>query len=236
MNILYSARHFLRRSITKYPSVYLPIARLRSPGLAVVKDSELVLEGYPRCGNSYAEAALRLPQGRSLKLAHHCHAIAQVLYAVRNNKPCLVLVRAPIDVVASFCEKSGGKISPRLAMQEYLDFYGRLDAIVDRCVVARFETVTEDFSKVIDELNQCYNLNLDNWPNGVVDKKQVMDEVERLNFERNGTHTTGYGSKATKSELERRKNNKEEILRKISNPKLRSLLDECERIYGNILS
>jgi len=68
---------------------------------AVDRATELVIEGFARSGNTFAVAAFSLAQPRPVRLAHHLHAPAQVLLAARMGIPCIVLVRDPVDAVAS---------------------------------------------------------------------------------------------------------------------------------------
>mgnify|MGYP006403226531 CR=1 FL=1 len=60
----------LRRIVFRSPTLYLPFRQLRRPGTTLTQDTELVIEGFPRSGNTWAEFSFRQAQVRSVKLAH----------------------------------------------------------------------------------------------------------------------------------------------------------------------
>jgi len=82
-------RFALRSVLGRSPAVYFGIQRLRPSRrhLLVKKDTEIVIEGYPRSANTFAVAAFLLAQGRAVKIAHHLHVPAQVIQAVRWGIP-----------------------------------------------------------------------------------------------------------------------------------------------------
>lgn len=72
---LTNLRFQARVTISHYPWLYFPIQRLRPQrrDLVVARDTEIVIEGYPRSANTFAVAAFLLAQGRPVKIAHHLH-------------------------------------------------------------------------------------------------------------------------------------------------------------------
>lgn len=144
----------LKTVVAQYPLLSLPIARLRSGhGEVVARDSQIVIEGFPRTGSSFAVAAFRRAQGRSVKVAHHVHAPGQLMAAVRWEIPALVLIRQPEDTVLSFLIRNP-EIPIRRALVGYERFYRPLLPLRDRLVVATFDEVVEDFGKVTARVNQ----------------------------------------------------------------------------------
>ena len=73
----------LRRSVSlllgDYPRLYYPVMRhhRRYKELLITDATELVLEGYPRSGNTFAVAALQFAQDRPLRIARHTHMPAR---------------------------------------------------------------------------------------------------------------------------------------------------------------
>src|SRR4051794_9960583 len=57
--------------------------RVSYPG----RDTQLVLDGYPRCGNSYARAAFDYANGNRVSVASHAHSYRAVQVAVRREIP-----------------------------------------------------------------------------------------------------------------------------------------------------
>jgi hypothetical protein len=88
--------------LAPYPSLAVPLARLRGEGELVDSRTDLVVESYPRCASSFAIAAFRLAQEpRSLRVAHHTHASGHVIAGIRLGIPTLVLIREPAGAVVS---------------------------------------------------------------------------------------------------------------------------------------
>jgi hypothetical protein len=86
------ARRRLRGWIGEHPALYLPLAagfRRAYDGSrkAVGRETEVVIEGFPRCGNSFAFAAFALAQPHPVHIAHHLHAPAQVLASAARTPP-----------------------------------------------------------------------------------------------------------------------------------------------------
>jgi hypothetical protein len=142
--------------VAQYPLLALPIARLRrGHGEVVARDTEIVIEGFPRTGSSFAVAAFRRAQGRPVKVAHHVHAPAQLKAAVRWHIPALVLIRRPEDAIVSYLIREPD-LPMHLALGSYIRFYRPLLPLRDRLVVATFEQVVNDFGNVIARVNDAY--------------------------------------------------------------------------------
>lgn len=153
-------RRAIRRRLYRTPALYLPLRNLRRPGTVVTPTTELVIEGFPRCGNTWTEFAIREAQGRPIVMAHHSHAPAQVLAAVRMGRPTLVVIRDPADAVTSMLRMGHGFSGARSLLQEYVDFYSAIEPVRDRIVVASFAEVTQRLNSVIDRLNARFGLEL----------------------------------------------------------------------------
>src|SRR5205814_3293356 len=97
--LLAGARWEVRTFLGRYPAIALPLLRARGGDgfLAPIRDeTEVVIEGFPRSGNTFAVAAFHYAQRpRDVKIAHHAHVPAQLLSAVRLGLPAVVLVRDP---------------------------------------------------------------------------------------------------------------------------------------------
>ena len=154
------------RSLTKHRAPYLWLSRLRYPARserdslnvlpeAIRQDTEIVIEGPARSANTFAVMAFRLAQLRSVSIAHHLHAPAQVVAAVKRKIPALVLLRNPEDVVLSRVV-SHPPITIKQAIREYVQFFTHVLPYRPNVVVAGFEDVTTDFGTVIARLNRKF--------------------------------------------------------------------------------
>jgi hypothetical protein len=140
--------------VARYPALALPIARRRH-GEPVDPATEIVIEGFPRSGTSFAVAAFRRAQGRPVEIACHVHAPAQILEGVRRSLPVLLVVREPEATTVSFAIRNP-HLTLRQALRAYLRFHEPLAPLRNRIVVGRFDEVTKDLGTVIDRVNERF--------------------------------------------------------------------------------
>lgn len=159
--LLTRMRYELRGIVGSYPSVFLPFKRWkrkrRRRGTAGIVDAstEIVIEGFPRSGNTFAEVAFTFAQQRQVDVAHHLHVPAQVIYAVRRRIPTLVIVRRPKDAAVAL-KLMDPKLNLRQILKGYVRFHQSILPYLDGCVVATFDQVTSDLGAVIARLNRRY--------------------------------------------------------------------------------
>ena len=128
--------------------------------------SEIVIEGFPRSGNSFAKQAFMLANPQVNSIATHLHVPANALIGVRLAKPVVVLIRKPVDAVLSLLAltmevnhregRDRAKLSFGCAFKEYYAFYRTLLPYSQGIVFASFETVSSDFGLVIDQVNSRF--------------------------------------------------------------------------------
>lgn len=152
-------RYEARCIIAGTPSIYLPLARLKQVdalgATAVGRGSELVIEAFPRSGNTFAVFAFLMAQDLSIRLAHHLHAPAQLHAAARLGVPALLIVREPADAVCSFVQRES-MILPGQALRNWCRFHEQVLPAADSMVIATFEQVTDDFGRVIERVNNRF--------------------------------------------------------------------------------
>jgi hypothetical protein len=141
--------------------IFLPTVRFRpalrdpDPRPWVSRTTEIVIEGYPRSGNTFAVVAFRLAQGREIEIAHHLHAAAQVKRAARLDVPAIVLIREPSEAILSLVVRDP-HASMRWALRSYIRFYSAVVPYLEKTVVAPFATVTSDLASIIRMVNKRY--------------------------------------------------------------------------------
>jgi len=146
---LYSAE----TRLAKYPSLALPLARLRAEGELVDETTDLLIESFPRCASSFAVAAFHLAQEpRSVRVAHHVHAPGHAIAAIRAGLPALVLIREPEDVVVSNLIRHPERTVSDV-LRGYLRFYQPLRRFRDGLVIGTFKEVVGDFGSVVRRIN-----------------------------------------------------------------------------------
>jgi hypothetical protein len=168
--------------LAPYPSLAVPLARLRGEGELVDSRTDLLVESYPRCASSFAIAAFRLAQEpRSLRVAHHTHASGHVIAGIRLGVPALVLIRGPEGAVVSSRIRHPSRTYADL-LRGFRAFYeplvahrgdvvvgtfdevvgGELGAIVRR-LNARFGTTFAEFEPTEENIARCMREIDDDW-------------------------------------------------------------------------
>ena len=230
-------RYEVRGLIEEHPRVYLPLARLKHnfyPGaVAVSRQTDILIEGFPRSGNSFAVTAFRLAQQRPVAVAHHFHAPAQIMAAARWGVPTLLLLRDPEDAVLSQVLRCPF-LTVRQALKAYVRFYRRLQLYSDRYVLASFESVTNDFGKVIRRVNEKFGTEFEEFahtPANVERCFEIMEETNRRLFGKGEIIETMVSRPS-----ERRAGLKAKPRREFWKPRLARLRKEARRTHASYLS
>ena len=137
--------------------LYLPIARWRHAHVYLKDDTEIVIEGFPRSGNTFAMTAFEFAQGRPCSISSHIHASSVIKRAIERGIPVIVLVRKPVDAAISFEIMLRHSVPASQGLAYYARFYEDLLPFRDSIVIASFETATSDFGKIIDAVNEKYS-------------------------------------------------------------------------------
>ncbi len=106
-----------------------------------------MIEAFPRSSNSFAVRLFQQanPEIEYDEIAHHSHIISNVKQAVHWEIPSLIIVRDPLDAIASNMLAYGDTSDEmlRILCRKYLDFYEWIAEQPDRVVVVRFEDITQ---------------------------------------------------------------------------------------------
>lgn len=157
--------------LDRFPVLYLGLLRLSrrchwSREWIVGRDTEIVIEGFPRSGNSFALSAFKSANPQVKRIATHVHMASQVVRAAQLQVPCVMLIRQPLEAVCSLLALSvqlgdlpadtpDSSLGERLArlFDYYRLFHQRTWPVREAVLPAPFEVVTQDFGHVIDALN-----------------------------------------------------------------------------------
>lgn len=208
-----------RRFLTERPVLYFPIALLRYRRWLFFKGYGLLVDGYPRCANSYISEALRVC-APGLRVRSHCHNPAFVLYAVRSRKPVCLLYREPVAAISSWIVYSGA--SPHIAIQLYIDYYETIEHCLRDVVLVDFEEATRQFSIVVDRINRRYGALVPHLP------ERWRDEVHRRVSSRDWGNSPRQSSLPDAS----RQPAIEAVAKVLQTPKYREQVARAYRIYN----
>lgn len=208
-------------------------AKATRKNLAVTtEDTEIVIEGFPRSGNTYAYAAFCLAQARPVDVAHHVHGTAQVSLALRFGVPVMVLVREPRDAVTSLVVRDPC-VDVEAALLQYLQFYQCMRAVRERVVVAPFDEVTNDFGAVIERVNTRFGSRFCLYEHTEENEALVREAIDRLDMadSRDARGNELRVARPTAAKAARR----EEILRAFDTANASALLRDASGVYREFL-
>lgn len=146
--------------------------------------TELVIEGYFRCANTFAALAFVQAQETKRKIANHTHAPASIDRAVRLGVPALVLIRHPDDVAISHVLKYPG-LSLAQSLKWYRCFYEHICPHRRSLVVADFSEVTTDFGAVIRRINRRFDTDFTPFDHSEENVARLFSRIRRSDLRLN---------------------------------------------------
>jgi hypothetical protein len=164
-----------------FPKIYYPLFAGKYPfnQLAVTSSTEICIEGYPRCANSFAAYAFLLSNG-DVKIGHHLHVPAQILRAVSMNIPAVAVIRNPEDAVLSFLVFQHS-VNADLYLKAYIKFYESIIHLSDKFIITDFSTTIGDFNKVIRSVNSKFNTEFKTIENLDQRKDEIFATLKQIN-------------------------------------------------------
>jgi hypothetical protein len=176
--LTYTADRAVRARIARSPFLFPYMARGRGGWLAT-PESDIVIDGFPRSANTFSVHAFRLANPDAT-IAHHTHAPAQVLRAVRLGLPTIVLLRRPRGAVISEVIREPRRTIPR-ALRDWLSFYDTVCPVVGAFVLGEFEAVTSDYGPVIESVNERFGTAFTPFRNDPERDGVTFDSIDRVN-------------------------------------------------------
>src|ERR687898_648482 len=218
------------------PAVFFPLYRLlrtrKDLTRAVTPDKQVVIEGYPRSGNSFARRAFIMAQDETFdvtRIAHHLHVPAQVVRAAQWRIPTLVLIRKPRDAVLSLGVRD--PISVDQALRYYISFYETSEKYRDAYVLGLFEEVTEDFGQVMRRMNDRFGTTFSLFRHDEANVGKLFSGMEAHARKK-------YGETLWERKVQRpaavRERIKDEIQYDLEDPKRKKLIARADAVYNRL--
>lgn len=228
-SVVHRARHHLRRPIARTPYLWDLTQHVRPEKRATLArpDTAIVIEGYPRSGNTYGVAAWEYANGRAAHVGRHLHGAPHVQRAVRLHVPTIVLARRPREAVLSVLVRWDA-LTPHDAVLSYLDFYRTIWPVRDGFVVGLFDRVVSDFGGVLVEVNQHFGTSFVPYDHTPENEAAVVRRVEELNRLESGGEVVETHVGRPSAERARRKDELRALLER--RPTL-TKLREADRLY-----
>ena len=207
----------------------------KNKDLFIDKSTDIVIEGYPRCGNTFAVAAFKYAQqkaGKKVKIARHRHELAQVFLAIEYKIPILILIREPLEAISSLVVRE--KIAPRVAIKYYIYYYQHIMDVKDKVVIGDFKKVITNYGEIIKEINKKYDKHFEifeHTPQALKDVKRIIEKMELEDSKNKEIRITHIAYPTI--EREKLKKQVKEMIK--NNRKLSLLLQEAQYIYKSFL-
>jgi len=200
----------------------------------VTRKTELVIEGYPRSGNTFARWAFFTAQSREPVLSDHFHSAGHIRRALRLRVPVLVLIRDPLAAITSFLVYQNGDYSVGLALREYIEFYSEVLRCKDQLVVASFEEATRHFGDVIRRVNRRFGTDFIPFQDTEENREKCFGIMESRRVARNDAAE----ERAFKipRPVDAREQLKERMRAELMKPDYAHLLNQAGEMYNKVLA
>jgi hypothetical protein len=222
-------RFRLRSKVGQHPALYYASygLRPRNRPATVKRDTEIVIEGFPRSGNTFAVFAFQAAQPRPIRIAHHLHSQSQIIRGAKLGIPVCVLVRNPLDAAKSFAVMYAG-VTFKEALRLYRDFYEGIYAFRESFVVATFEEVTTNFAEPIRRINNRFGSHFIPFSTSPESVAQVETLIDRS--------ASWLPTKMESAGLSRPTGLKQEMKATLNSAAPKALLDEVGNLYRRYLA
>lgn len=175
--------HRLRDLIVDQPMLFYALWRGREREILEKRvtrpDSPIVIEGFPRCGNTFAYYAFLLAQEKPVPVGNHMHCVSQFALAHRWNVPAILVVRTPKDtIISNYIYESELPLTYHL--RRYVNFHEAVARFAKSVVVSDFPQTTSSFGKVIMKVNDRFGTNFVPMQDTPEAQQRVLDEIERM--------------------------------------------------------
>jgi hypothetical protein len=233
----YRSRRVLRRirEVIGDDPVYLPIV-LRATPTGTVRQitdaTQIVIEGYPRSGNTFAFFALKHAEalkGRDVEIASHVHTPSQVKLAVHLRYPTLLVIRTPLDAVVSLLIAAPHVRFPS-AIHEWIHHHEELLPYRDDLVTGSFPEVTKDFGAVTQRVNERFATDFACFDPTPEDTEAVFAAIER-----NHQVLHGGTENVVPRPSELRGAEKAWLLEQLAQPRYAGMLEHARGVYDEFV-
>jgi hypothetical protein len=234
----YTTRRVLRRAreVLGDDPVYLPIVLRATPTGTVRRitdETQIVIEGFPRSGNTFAFFALKHAEalaGREVNISSHVHTPSQVRLAVRERFPTLVVIRRPLDTITSLLI-AAPHVRFEAAIREYIHHHREILPWRHRLVIASFDDVTTDFGEVTQRVNDLFGTDF-----ACFDATDEHTEAVFAAIEENHRVLHGGTENVVPRPSDLRKAEKDWLVEQLSAPRFAALMAEADAVYDDYVN
>ena len=201
----------------------------------VTRKTDLLIEGFPRSGNTFARNAFLMACNNEYELSSHLHFIGNVRRAIRLSKPVLIVIRNPEDAVVSYLIYQGAGFSAEQAIREYIEFYSYVLQCREQVVVAAFAEVTESFDLVIKRINHFFGTSFPPFEHTAENVQACLEQAMDQKSPWRATRKKWSSDRNASSPVEGRDELKKAVRNEIrNNPDITQLLLKAQRIFSTL--
>lgn len=228
--LLRSARNYT----SLYPSVYFPLMKLRGRrDFLISSRTDIVIEGFPRCGNSFFEAFV-VGLNPGARVAHHTHSVAQVTRACESRLPTVILFREPMDASVSLVQHDPAVFTFNSALREYIMFYTAIMKLNFPFVLSSFESTTTRPADVLAALNESTGSKFKHTAEGIT-SVEVFSILDSNTKQRTGLARDSYSIHRPMEELEARRKLMASLRKRAEVEVLADLRREATAVYAALV-
>lgn len=193
-------------------------------------DSPIVIEGFPRCGNTFAYYAFLLAQDKPLQVGNHMHCVSQFALAHRWRVPAILVVRKPRDtVVSNYIYEN--KLPLAYHLRRYVNFHQAIARFAQSVVVSDFPQTTTAFGQVIRRVNERFGTDFVPMRDTREEQDRVLAEIERMFVWRKEMSPTLMKPNRASFPSADKNSRKAMVEDMLEQPKYRDLLKRAEAAY-----
>lgn len=233
-------RYELQSIVAQYPALHIPLARWKyrqRDRIGIIdKNTEIVIEGFARSGNTFALAAFVLSQKRPVRIAHHLHAPGQIILGTKMNIPVVVLIRDPDEAVLS-AKLINSHISFAQTLRAYVRFYRRIEAHKHEFLIADFRRVISNFGEIIRDINKRFETDYEVFLHSDDNVRRCFELLDQR-WHQGRPDVKGIAEKrgARPSQYREREDAKRTFRDSLERPELEKLRAKASGIYRSFLS
>ncbi|MFT7404842.1 hypothetical protein [Zhongshania sp.] len=231
----------VRMLLERCPILYLRLLHLKRRGhwsrpWVVSKETDCVIDGFPRSANSFAYATFFDSQkDKGLHIATHTHSPAQIVQAVRWGVPTMLCIRAPKDAVRGLLSfeieldlrqrnaDASNIVLPdssrvRKALRRWHFFHSNILPYRNDIFVAHFERIISEFDKVSMEFCDWSGKDWSAWDSVRITEESIKGKAFHV------------GPNPLREMI------KTEVDLLLNKESFLNLLDKCDRVYEHYLN
>lgn len=197
---------------------------------AIGDGTEIVIEGFPRSGNTFAVFAFVDAQPGDVRVASHIHHLAPLRIAMKRRLPLLVVCREPVDCLSSYLV-AGPHARPAGVLREYVHHHRGVWNLRSGMVLATFDQVTNDLGSVIDRVNARYGTDFARFEHEPEAVERVFGRIDEYHA---SVHRGKEARRIVPTPREGRHDEAELYARALTDPRLSAALAEANEIYSRL--